>query len=112
MSASHKLGKILKQVQNDGRKEKMSKKGYTYIITNKKNGTLYIGVTSNLFKRIYEHKNGLFDGFSKKYSLKKLVYYEISEDIATAIQREKQLKNWHRDWKINLIEKTITIGMI
>lgn len=83
----------------------MNKKGYTYIITNKKNGVLYIGVTSNLSKRIYEHKNGLMDGFSKKYNLKKLVYYEICDDITNAIQREKQLKNWHRDWKINLIEK-------
>jgi len=83
----------------------MNKKGYTYIITNKKNGVLYIGVTSNLSKRIYEHKNGLMDGFSKKYNLMKLVYYEICDDIKNAIQREKQLKNWHRDWKINLIEK-------
>ncbi len=83
----------------------MSKKGYTYIITNKKKGTLYIGVTSNLIKRIYEHKNELMEGFSNKYKLKLLVYYEISENITLAIQREKQLKAWHRDWKINLIEK-------
>ncbi len=82
----------------------MSKKGYTYIITNKKKGTLYIGVTSNLIKRIYEHKNELMEGFSNKYKLKLLVYYEISENITLAIQREKQLKAWHRDWKINLIE--------
>jgi len=83
----------------------MTKRGYTYIITNKRRGTLYIGVTSNIIKRIYEHKHGLFDGFSKKYNLKKLVYYDTFENIKEAISREKQLKNWHREWKINLIEK-------
>jgi putative endonuclease len=83
----------------------MKKTGYTYIITNKKNGTLYIGVTSNLVKRIYEHKQKVVSGFSKQYNLDKLVYYEIHDTIELAIQREKQLKNWHRQWKIELIEK-------
>lgn len=78
---------------------------YTYIIANKRNGTLYIGVTGNLAKRIYEHKEKLVDGFSKKYGLDRLVYYEIYEDIQPAIQREKQLKKWNRSWKIELIEK-------
>ncbi len=71
----------------------------------KKNGTIYIGVTSNLIKRVYEHKNKLVDGFTNKYSIDNLVYYEITNEITTAIEREKQLKNWRRQWKINLIEK-------
>lgn len=78
---------------------------YVYIITNKKNGVLYIGVTSNLIRRIYEHKNKLVDGFSKKYKLNKLVYYEICHDVKEAILREKRMKKWKRDWKIKLIKK-------
>ena len=78
---------------------------YIYIITNKQNGTLYIGVTSDLIRRVYEHKNGVFDGFSKKYNIKNLVYYEVYEDIDEAIKREKQLKKWNRAWKIELIEE-------
>ena len=77
---------------------------YVYIITNQKNGTLYIGVTNNLVRRIYEHKNKLLDGFSSKYDLNKLVYYEIYEDELTAIKREKTLKNYKRNWKKDLIE--------
>ena len=82
----------------------MSKKGYIYIITNYQNTTLYIGVTSNLYKRIWEHKNKVVDGFSKKYNLKKLVYYEMADDMETAINREKYLKGKSRQYKINLIE--------
>jgi len=78
---------------------------YVYILANKKNGTLYIGVTNNLVKRIYEHKSGLAEGFTKKYNVKNLVYYESTESIESAIHREKQLKNWHRNWKKDLIEK-------
>ena len=77
---------------------------YIYILTNKQNGTLYIGVTSDLVKRVYEHKNTLADGFSKKYNTKCLVYYEVYENIEAAIKREKQLKKWNRAWKIELIE--------
>jgi putative endonuclease len=79
---------------------------FVYILTNKHNNVMYIGVTNNLVRRIYEHKNKLVDGFSKKYNLTKLVYYEFSQDAESAIAREKQLKNWHRDWKINLINQT------
>ena len=79
---------------------------YVYILASKKNGTLYIGVTSNLVKRIYEHKNELAEGFTKKYSVHKLVYFEITESVESAIAREKQLKKWNRAWKIRLIEKT------
>ena len=83
----------------------MEKKGYTYIITNKNNTTLYIGVTSNLKKRIWEDKNKVVEGFSKKYNLDKLVYFEILEDIETALNREKFLKGKKRQYKVNLIEK-------
>ncbi len=77
-----------------------------YIMASERNGTLYIGVTSNLAKRIYEHKNNLADGFSKKYKVHKLVYYEPGGGAVGAITREKQLKKWNRDWKIRLIEET------
>lgn len=66
--------------------------------------TLYIGITNDLIKRVYEHKNKLLDGFTKKYNLTKLIYYEVYSNAEGAIRREKQLKNWHRQWKINLIE--------
>ncbi len=82
----------------------MSKSYYIYIITNKNNTVLYIGVTNNLPRRIYEHKYELVDGFTKRYGLKKLVYFEECSNAQDAIAREKQLKNWHRDWKINLIK--------
>ncbi|MFA5986019.1 MAG: GIY-YIG nuclease family protein [Parcubacteria group bacterium] len=74
-----------------------------YILTNQHNKVFYIGVTGNLQKRIYEHKNKLAEGFTKKYNIDKLVYYEQTEDVFSALRREKQLKNWHREWKINLI---------
>ncbi len=78
---------------------------YVYILSNKKRGTLYIGVTSDIVKRVYEHKNKLVEGFTKKYSVDRLVYYEITRDINIAIRREKQLKKWKRVWKLELIEK-------
>ena len=81
----------------------MNKKAYTYIMTNSNNSVLYIGVTSNLTKRVLEHKNHMYKGFSDKYNCTKLVYFEEFYKINDAIKREKQLKNWHRDWKINLI---------
>lgn len=79
--------------------------GYTYILSNKKQGTLYIGVTGNLIKRIFEHKQKAVKGFTNTYNLDKLVYYDTHDTIELAIAREKQLKNWHRQWKINLIEE-------
>ena len=81
----------------------MEKKGYVYIMTNKSNTVLYIGVTGNIQERVLEHKNHKYQGFTDKYQCTKLVYFEKFNDIKTAIIREKQLKNWHRDWKINLI---------
>ena len=77
---------------------------YVYIITNRYKGTLYIGVTNNLFRRIYEHKNKIIEGFSSKYNLNKLVYYECFDSEEFAILREKQLKGWTRKRKIELIE--------
>jgi putative endonuclease len=79
---------------------------YVYIMASKKNGTLYIGVTKNLIKRVYEHKNNLVKGFTQRYKIHTLIYYETTSNISAAIAREKQLKNWHRPWKIALIENT------
>jgi putative endonuclease len=81
------------------------KKFYVYILCNKRNGTLYIGVTSDLIKRIYEHKNNLVDGFTKKYNAHLLVWYETHETVEQAIIREKQIKKWNRNWKLALIER-------
>lgn len=83
----------------------MEKKGFVYILFNKRNGTLYIGVTSNLVKRIHEHKTKVVKGFTEKYNTDKLGYFEIYSDIRTAIEREKQLKDYSREKKIELIEK-------
>lgn len=77
---------------------------YVYILANQKNGTLYIGVTNNLQRRILEHKLEITKGFTNKYKIHLLVYYEIVDNIEIAILREKQLKWWKREWKINLIE--------
>ena len=82
----------------------MKQSYYIYILTNFKNTTFYIGVTNNLVKRVWQHKTEMVDGFSKKYKLKKLVYFEEYQNPAEAITREKQLKNWHRQWKLNLIK--------
>ena len=79
---------------------------FVYILANKRNGTLYIGVTSDLKKRVYEHKMGLVEGFTKKYNIHKLVYYDVGHDVLGVIAREKQLKKWNRQWKLELIEKT------
>ncbi len=78
---------------------------YVYIITNWKNTVLYTGVTNNLERRIYEHKNKLIEGFSSKYNLGKLVYYEQTDDIHVALEREKYIKGKKRDYKLNLIKK-------
>lgn len=82
----------------------MEKQYYVYILASKKDGVLYIGVTSDLLLRIWQHKEGTLDGFSKRYWVKRLVYFEVHGDIEQAIVREKQIKKWKRDWKIKLIE--------
>jgi putative endonuclease len=80
------------------------KQFYVYILASKRNGTLYIGVTSNFVQRIWQHKEGLVEGFTKKYNIKLLVYFEVHETVESAITREKQMKKWERAWKIKLIE--------
>ena len=83
----------------------MARQYYVYILASKRNGTLYTGVTSDLVKRVYEHKNNLIGGFTQKYDVHNLMYYEVTESVESAIRKEKQLKKWRRDWKIRLIEK-------
>ena len=84
----------------------MNNKSYwVYILASERNGTLYVGITNNLVKRVWEHKNKKIEGFTKKYEVHHLVYYEIHENPESAIKREKQLKKWNRLWKIRLIEE-------
>ncbi len=85
--------------------KKYKKTYYVYILASKRNGTLYIGITSNIRRRIYEHKNDLIEGFTKKYKVHLLVHYETFEYVNNALTREKQLKRWKRKWKLELIEK-------
>ncbi|HOW28914.1 MAG TPA: GIY-YIG nuclease family protein [Elusimicrobiota bacterium] len=79
---------------------------FVYILTDQKNGSLYVGVTGDLQRRVYSHKEKYVDGFTKKYDVNRLVYFEMTDNVLSAIQREKQIKKWNRDWKIALIEKT------
>ncbi|MGA2669667.1 MAG: GIY-YIG nuclease family protein [Ignavibacteria bacterium] len=78
---------------------------YVYILASRKNGVLYIGVTNNLLKRVNQHRNNIVKGFSRSYNVHKLVYYEQTSDVRSALFREKQMKKWNRAWKIELIEK-------
>ena len=82
----------------------MCKQPAVYILASKRNGTLYIGVTSNLIKRIWEHKNNLVEGFTERYGIHQLVWYELHDTMKSAIDREKRLKEWKRRWKARLIE--------
>lgn len=84
----------------------MAKAGYVYMLASSRYGTLYIGVTSNLVQRVWQHREGLADGFTKTHRVKRLVWFEAHEGILAAITREKLLKQWNRTWKINLIHKT------
>ena len=79
---------------------------YVYMLASKRNGTLYIGVTNDLIRRTFEHKNELVEGFTKKYKVHSLVYFEECGDVESVIMREKQLKKWNRAWKLRLIEQT------
>jgi putative endonuclease len=84
----------------------MSKQPAVYLLSSKRNGTLYVGVTSNLVKRVWEHRNNLVEGFTKRYGVHQLVWYELHENMDSAIKREKRLKDWKRKWKVQLIEST------
>jgi putative endonuclease len=84
----------------------MEKAFYVYILTNKKYGTFYVGMTSDLIKRIWQHKNEVVESFTKEHGLKNLVYFEAHQNAESAIRREKRLKRWDRTWKIELIEKS------
>ena len=84
----------------------MEKYFYVYIVASDRNGTLYIGVTSNLIQRIWQHQEKQVEGFTKKYEVQKLVWFEQHENAESAIIREKRIKKWNRDWKIRLIEET------
>jgi putative endonuclease len=84
----------------------MDKSSYVYILASEPYGVLYIGVTSNLVKRVWEHREGVVDGFSKQYGVKRLVWFEVHSEIIHAISREKQIKKWNRDWKVNLIQQS------
>jgi putative endonuclease len=81
-------------------------KYFVYIMASKKDGVLYVGITNDLLRRVYEHKQGTIDGFTKKYFTKKLVYFETTSDVKSAIAREKCLKRWKREWKIRLIKES------
>jgi putative endonuclease len=83
----------------------MGKRGYVYLLASRRNGTLYIGVTSDLVRRIWQHRTEAVDGFSSRYGTKRLVHFEAYDDIETAIAREKALKKWRRQWKLALIER-------
>ena len=84
----------------------MDKYYYVYMLGSRRNGTLYIGVTSNLVQRIWQHREGVADGFTKEHGVGRLIWFEQHVDVETAIRREKQLKRWNREWKIRLIETT------
>ena len=79
---------------------------YVYILASRKHGTLYIGVTNDLIRRVYQHKNDVVRGFTSRYGVHLLVWFEIYDDILNAITREKELKKWRREWKVNLIERS------
>ncbi len=78
---------------------------YVYILASQKNGTLYVGITNDLVRRVFEHKEDFVDGFTKKYSVHALVYFESTDDVNAAIEREKNIKAWKREWKIRIIEE-------
>ena len=82
----------------------MTQQSYVYILASQRNGTLYVGVTSDLLRRVWQHKEGFVEGFTKQYGVKQLVWYESHESLEAAITREKQIKKWNRAWKIELIE--------
>jgi putative endonuclease len=83
-----------------------SRSFYVYLLASRKHGTLYLGITNNLVRRVYEHKTKAVPGFTKRYNVDRLIWFEIYDDALTAIAREKELKKWRRDWKVRLIEES------
>jgi putative endonuclease len=92
--------------RQESRPKEIVRKYFVYMLASKRNGTLYLGMTSNLLKRVYEHKNNLIERFSKRYNVHTLVYYEVYNNVYDAIAREKSIKKWKRSWKIGLLEKS------
>ena len=92
-------------LQAGSQEGEMNRQPAVYILSNKRNGTLYVGVTSDLVKRVWEHRNNFVEGFTKRYGVHNLVWYELHKRMASAIQREKRLKDWKRKWKVHLIER-------
>jgi putative endonuclease len=90
----------------ESREIPLDKQPSVYLLASKRNGTLYVGVTSDLVKRIWEHKNNMVEGFTKRYGVHQLVWFELHESMESAINREKQIKEWKRQWKLKLIEDT------
>ncbi len=86
-------------------KTSVNKRFYVYILASKRNGTLYTGITSNLIQREWQHKNNIIEGFTQKYNVKTLVFYEVHDNVESAIAREKRIKKWRRAWKLQLIER-------
>jgi putative endonuclease len=95
----------------ESRRKQVNKQPAVYILASKRNGTLYIGVTSDLVKRVWEHNDNVVEGFTKRYGVHQLVWYELHENMDSAIMREKQLKEWKRQWKLELIEDTNPNGL-
>ena len=95
-------GRLLAGIQKCG----MNRQPAVYILSSKRNGTLYVGVTSDLAKRVWEHKNNLVEGFTNRYGVHQMVWFELHESMESAIKREKRLKDWKRKWKLQLIEST------
>jgi len=83
----------------------LTRSHFVYLLASRRRGTLYVGVTNDLLKRVWQHKQGLVEGFTKRYGIKTLVWYEQTDSIESAMTREKQIKKWNRDWKVELIEK-------
>ena len=92
-------------ISNNEAFDAMDRAAYVYILASRLNGTLYIGVTANLVRRVWEHRQGVVEGFTKQYGVKMLVWYEVHSEIREAIAREKQLKQWNRAWKLKLIHR-------
>ena len=105
LNPTHKVLSFPRRRESRENKTSVNKQFYVYILANKRNGTLYTGITSNLTQRVWQHKNNIIEGFTQKYNVKTLVFYEVHDNVESAIAREKRIKKWRRAWKLQLIEK-------